>query len=75
MTTVGLIALIGIVMVVTAVVGGILAGIKNRDISFWLAWTFLVPPSVFVLLFLPKRKGPRPKRTALDEEDTMLDKI
>lgn len=62
-------------MVVSAVIGGILAGFKNRDISFWLAWTFLFPPSVIVLLFLPKHKGPRPKRTALDEEDTMMDKI
>ncbi len=69
------IAIIGGVMLVFGLAGAVLAGIKNRDISFWTAWTFLFPPSIIVLLFLSKHKGRRPRRTTLDEEDTMMDHI
>src|SRR5690606_42062020 len=33
-----------ITALVTAMAAGILASIKNRDYSFWAAWTFLLPP-------------------------------
>lgn len=48
---------------------GILAGFKNRDISFWIGWCFIFPPLVLFLLFLPKNQGRRPRRRSLDEED------
>lgn len=48
---------------------GVLAGIKNRDISFWMAWCFFIPPLVLFLLLLPKHQGPRPRTPTLDEED------
>jgi hypothetical protein len=51
-----------------AAVAGILAGIKNRDVSFWMAWGFIFPPLVLFLAFLPRRDT-RPKRRSLDEED------
>lgn len=47
---------------------GILAGIKNRDVSFWMAWSFFVPPMVLFLLLLPEHRGPRPRRPELDDE-------
>ena len=59
-------------MVLSGILGGILAGIKNRDYSYWIAWTFLVPPALIVLALLPARKGPRPRRPTLDEEDARL---
>jgi hypothetical protein len=51
------------------ILAGFLAGWKNRDVSFWMAWGFIVPPSVLVLALLPKRGGARPRRRTLDEED------
>lgn len=59
----------GLTAIAAAAVAGIVAGIKNRDVSFWIAWSFLVPPLLVVLLCLPKYGGPRPKRRSLDEED------
>lgn len=47
---------------------GVLAGVKNRDVSFWMAWSFFVPPMVLFLALLPKREGPRPRRPDLDDE-------
>ncbi|MFM1817069.1 MAG: hypothetical protein RLZ98_3764 [Pseudomonadota bacterium] len=46
---------------------GVLAGWKNRDYSFWMAWGFVFPPSVLVLLVLPRHKGPRPTRPPADD--------
>lgn len=45
---------------------GILAGIKNRDLSFWMSWCFLIPPFVVLLMLLPRFQGPRPRRLSLD---------
>ncbi len=49
------------------VMAGILAGVKNRDYSFWMAWGFLFPPSILLLAILPTRKGPRPRRPPADD--------
>jgi hypothetical protein len=57
------------VMVLSGILGGVLAGLKNRDYSFWIAWTFILPPSLIVLALLPTIKGQRPRRVSLDEED------
>lgn len=66
---------IGLIMMISAVAGAILAGIKNRDYSFWIAWTFLFPPSLLVLVVLPKLKGPRPRRPTIADEEKRLDDI
>ena len=50
-----------------ALLGGLIAGPKNRDYSYWIAWCFLVPPLVVVLRLLPKKQGPRPRQPTLDE--------
>jgi len=52
-------------------IAGIIAGYKNRDISFWMAWSFFVPPLVLFLLLLPKNAGPRPRGPTLDEQDRL----
>lgn len=59
----------GAVALGAMVFGGILAAAKNRDVSFWMAWSFLAPPAVLVVLVLPKHRGPRPRRRPLDDED------
>lgn len=48
---------------------GVLAGVKNRDYSAWIAWCFILPPLVFVLLLMPKFQGPRPRQPRLDAEE------
>ncbi|MBN9247698.1 hypothetical protein [Hyphomicrobium sp.] len=55
--------------IAASILAGILAGIKNRDLSYWIGWSFLVPPAVIWLLFLPKYKGPRPRQPRLDDID------
>ncbi len=62
-----IIAIWGVVAIASAVLGGIVAGAKRRDHSFWAAWSFLFPPMLIVLLLLPSNKGPRPRRPGLDE--------
>lgn len=59
----------GMSAIVATMVAGVLAGVKNRDYSFWMGWSFVCPPIVLVLAVLPKLDGPRPRRPTLDEED------
>ncbi|MCB1510804.1 MAG: hypothetical protein KDJ36_07855 [Hyphomicrobiaceae bacterium] len=66
---------IGAVMVLGGLAGGIIAGLKNRDLSAWIAWGFLFPPSLIVLLLLPAHRGQRPRRPTLDEEDRAAEDI
>lgn len=69
MNAVSLIVLWGAVAGVAALLAFVLAGIKNRDFSFWIAFSFLMPPAVLILLVLPKRRGTRPRQPTLDELD------
>lgn len=62
----------GLIATGAAAIAGILAGVKNRDYSFWIGWTFVFPPMVIFLAILPKLAGPRPRRPTLDEEDKHL---
>ncbi len=62
----------GLVALASLAIGGLLAGLKKRDHSFWMAWSFLFPPMVLLLLLLPGRDI-RPIRRTLDEEDAEAD--
>lgn len=63
----------GAVALVSAILSGLLAGWKNRDYSFWMAWGFLIPILPPLLLALmPRRQGERPRRPSLDEDDRHL---
>jgi hypothetical protein len=57
----------GGVAVASGIAGGLLAGVKNRDYSSWIAWCFVLPPLVLVLLLLPRYQGLRPRQPRLDE--------
>lgn len=59
----------GLVALAAAALGGVLAGVKNRDYSFWIAWCFVLPPIVLFLLLLPRYEGARPRKPSLDEQD------
>jgi hypothetical protein len=61
------IAIWGIVAIASAILAGIVAGMKRRDHSFWAAWSFLFPPMLLVLLLTRGNRGPRPRRAGLDE--------
>ena len=67
MDLMGGIVIWGGVAVASGIVGGLLAGAKNRDYSSWIAWCFVLPPLVFVLLLLPRYEGLRPRQPRLDE--------
>lgn len=58
----------GLIAITSMLIGGLLAGFKKRDYSFWMAWSFLFPPAVILLLILPGLPQ-RPRRRTLDEED------
>lgn len=63
----------GLIALTSSVAAGLLAGWKNRDYSFWMAWGFVVPllPPL-ILLLMPRNQGPRPRRPSLDEDDRHL---
>lgn len=63
------IAIWGVVSIVSCLLAGLLAAMKNRDHSRWMAWTFVLPPLLLVLLVLPRYQGVRPPRPTLDEEE------
>lgn len=63
------IAIWGFVALVSSALAGIIAGVKNRDYSFWMAWSFVLPPMVLVLILMPARSGPPPVRPAMDHDD------
>lgn len=65
------IALWGFVALVSSALAGIIARAKNRDHSFWMAWSFVLPPMVLVLAVIPTRAGPRPVRPAMDHDDNL----
>ena len=57
----------GGVAVAAGALGVVLAGVKNRDLSSWIAWCFVLPPLVFILLLLPRHQGVRPRQPGLDQ--------
>lgn len=63
------IAIWGLIAIGSAFIAGVLAGVKNRDYSFWIAWCFIVPPLVLFLLLLPRHEGARPRKPSLDEQE------
>lgn len=69
MNAVTAIAIWGIIAMASAAIAGIGALARNRDHSWWAAWSFFFPPMAVLLFLLPRNKGPRPRRPSLDEED------
>ena len=69
METVKWIVVWGLVAIVSAVLGGIIASYKRRDHSAWAAWCFVFPPLLIVVALLQPNMGPRPRRPSLDQDD------
>ena len=63
----------GAVATLAAFVAGFLAGAKNRNVSAWAAWSFLVPPALIVLLLLPRNQGARARATTFDDDDRQIE--
>ena len=62
-------AIIGVTMLGSAALAGLLAYLKNRDYSVWMGWGFVFPPILLVFLMMSKRAGPRPRQPTLDSLD------
>ncbi len=60
----------GLIAILTSLLAGIVAAIKNRDVSYWMGWSFILPPMVVALLLLPGLKEPRPPRRSDDGDDS-----
>lgn len=65
---VAIVVIWGLIAITAMVIGGLLAGFKKRDYSFWMGWSFIFPPAIVLLLVLPALHK-RPRRRTLDEED------
>lgn len=63
------IAIYGSVALLAAVLGGVFAAVKRRDVSYWMTACLLFPPAFVVLLLMQSNKGPRPKRPSWDEQE------
>jgi hypothetical protein len=62
------IAIWGLTAILSAIIGGALAAMKNRDYSAWAAWCFIIPPLVIAILLTPKNTGPAPQRRRLGDD-------
>lgn len=62
------IAIWGLVAIAASLLAGIVAAMKNRNVSYWMGWSFVLPPMVIALFLIPALKQPRPARRS-DEDD------
>jgi hypothetical protein len=54
-----------------ALIAGVMAPAKRRHPGYWLIISFLIPPTVLLLLLLPKGRGVHnPMDPYLDRDDT-----
>ena len=60
----------GLTAIAASILAGIVAGIKNRNVSYWMGWSFLLPPMVIALFLIPALKEPRPARPSDDDDDS-----
>ncbi len=70
MTAVKWIAIWGLVSIASSLLAGLLAAMKNRNVSFWMGWSFLLPPMLVALLLIPALKEPRPTTQSLEDDDS-----
>lgn len=60
----------GLVSIAASLIAGIVAAMKNRDVSYWMGWSFILPPMLIALLLIPSLKEPRPRRRSDDDDDS-----
>ena len=67
-----------VVALLPGAAGALVAEQKNRNISYWGTWCFLLPPLVIALLTLPQLEQPvlrRPRRPNLDEDEDVYEDV
>jgi hypothetical protein len=64
------IAIWGIVSIVASLSAGAIAAWKNRHVSYWMGWCFIVPPMIIALLLIPALKAPRHQPPSNDDDDS-----
>jgi Na+/melibiose symporter-like transporter len=63
------VAIYGAIVLLAAVLAGIVAAVKRRDVSYWMTMSILFPPAVILLFLMPKNVGPRPRREGMEAEE------
>ena len=59
----------GLTAIAASLIAGLLASIKNRNVSYWMGWCFILPPMLIALAIIPKLSEPRPARRSDDDHD------
>lgn len=62
------IAIWGLTAMAASLIAGIVAALKNRDVSYWMGWCFVLPPMLIPLFMISKLAEPRPPRREEDDE-------
>lgn len=70
MTAMKIITLWGLTAIACSLLAGAVAAIKNRNVSYWMGWSFILPPLVIALFVIPPLKAPRPKQPSDDDDDS-----
>jgi hypothetical protein len=60
----------GLTAMAASLLAGIVAAAKNRDVSYWMGWSFVLPPMVIALFLIPALKEPRARRPSDDDDDS-----
>ena len=58
----------GLTAIAATLIAGIVAALKNRDVSYWMGWCFVLPPMLIALIMIPKLAAPRPRRPTDDDD-------
>ncbi len=64
----------GLTAIAVSLIAGVLAGIKNRDVSYWMGWCFILPPMLVALLMIPKLAEPRIRGRHTHDDDDSSDR-
>ena len=60
----------GFTAIAASLIAGAVAALKNRDVSYWMGWTFVLPPMLVALLLIPALKQPAPPRHSDADDDS-----
>lgn len=58
----------GLTAIAATLIAGIIAALKNRDVSYWMGWCFVLPPMLIALIMIPKLNQPRPPKPSDDND-------
>jgi hypothetical protein len=60
----------GFVSIAASLISGAVAALKNRNVSYWMGWSFVLPPMLVALLLIPTLKEPAPRQPSNDDDDS-----